>query len=86
MQVGEAAVDERADEVERQRGALVAAQDQVRVRHAILGREPLRLTRSPRKLGSVLTVAGLRIRRARLCVLPGHAADADDGFLQCRTA
>ena len=38
VQVGEAAVDQRADEVERERRALVAAQQQRRVGLAVLRR------------------------------------------------
>ncbi len=37
VQVGEAAVDQRADEIQRQRGALVAAQQQLRIGGAGLG-------------------------------------------------
>ena len=39
VQVGEAAVDQGADEVERQRGALVAAQQQLRIGRAVGGGE-----------------------------------------------
>jgi hypothetical protein len=48
VQVGEAAVGQRAHEVERQRRALVAAQQQLRIRRAILLGEGSRLTLSPR--------------------------------------
>ena len=37
MQVGEAAIDQRAHEIQRQRGALVAAQQQLRIGGARLG-------------------------------------------------
>ena len=37
MQVGEPAIDQRAHEIQRQRRALVAAQQQLRIRLARLG-------------------------------------------------
>ena len=42
VQVCEPAVDQRTHEVERERGALVAAQQQFRIRLAIGWREPAR--------------------------------------------
>ncbi len=61
MDVGKPAVDERTDEVERQRGVLVAADEELRVGRACLGRE----------LGAVDEVAEVRGQRH------GRAVDVD---------
>src|SRR3984885_397184 len=82
MQIGEASVDERAHEVERERGAFVAAQQQFWV--------GLALRRAKARAVDVVApiarerhaAAGLGVRRTWLGILSGESADADDGLLQ----
>ena len=82
VQVGEAAVDQRAHEVECERRALVTAQQQFRVGGTRLGGE----LRAVHQVAAIArqrdAAARLGIGRARLGVLPGHASDADDRLLQ----
>ena len=82
MQVGESAVDERAHEIQGERGTLVAAQQELRIGLALLGGEP-------RPVDVVAPVRGQRhagprfgVRGAGLRVLPGESPDANDGLLQ----
>ncbi len=82
MQVGKAAVDQRADEVQRQGSALVAAQYHLRIRYAVVGRETAPIDEVTAKARQRLAVARLGIGRARLGVLACHAADAHDRLLE----
>jgi hypothetical protein len=72
MQIGEAAVDQRAHEIQRERGALVAAQQQLRIRLALRRAEsgPIDVVAAVARQGQA--VARLSIRRARLGILPGE--------------
>ena len=81
VQVGEAAVDQGADEVEGEPGALVAAQQQLWIGLPVAGRErhpvdQVSPVRRQRELALPL-LGG----RARLGVLPGEAPDPDDALL-----
>ena len=82
MQVGEPAVDERAHEIERERGALVAAQQQLRIGLALRHCEtrPIDVVAPVRRQRH--SAAGLGVRRARLRILTGEPADPDDGLFQ----
>jgi len=82
VQIGEAALDQRTHEVQRQRRALITAQQQLRIRRTPLGGKV-------RTVDQVTAIArqrdpgpGLGVRRAGLGVLTGHAPHADDGFLE----
>ena len=81
VQVGEAAVDERADEVERERRAFVAAHQAARIGRARCGVEG----RAVHEIAAVgrkrEAVARLRVARAGLRVLAGEAADAGHAAL-----
>ncbi len=78
MEVGEATVHQGTNEIERQRGALVAAQQELRIGGAVGGGERRAIDevaaigrkRDPRLF--------LEVRGARFRVLPREAADADD--------
>src|SRR5688572_27569024 len=82
MHVREPAVDQRSHEVERQRGALVATQEQLRVRFAIGRGErgPIDQVAAIARQGDA--IARFRVRRARLCELAGDAADANQRLLE----
>ena len=84
VQVGEAAVHQRAHEVERQRRALVAAQQQLRIGAARLGGELGAIDQIPAIGRQRHAVARLEVRRARLGVLARHAADAHHRPLHAR--
>ena len=81
MQVGEAAVDERTDEVQRECRALVAAHQAARIRRARRGVE----CRAVHQIAAVgrerEAVAGLGVARAGLRVLAGKATDAGHAAL-----
>src|SRR5215468_10615172 len=82
VQVGEAALHQRADEIQGERRTFVPPQQQIRIRRAGFSRE----------LGPVDEIAAiarqrespprLAVGRAWLGILPGHASHADDGLLQ----
>ena len=82
VEIGEAAVDQRADEVERERGALVAAQHAPGIGTAILGgeRQPVDEVAAVGRQRDV--AARLEVLGARLGVLAGEAADADHPLLR----
>ena len=82
VQVREPAVDQRAHEIQRQRGALVAAQHQRRIRLAIGRRERRPIDRVAAIARQRHAVLRLVVGAARLRVLAGHAADADDRLLE----
>ena len=82
VQVGESAVDQRSDEVQRQCRALVAAQYEVRVRHPVVRRERAAVDEVAAETGQRLPVACLRVGRPRFGVLPGHASNADYRLFQ----
>ena len=69
MQVGEAAVEQRAHEVQRERRALVAAQQQLRIRLARLGGELGTIDEVAAERRQRDAVARLGVGRARLGVL-----------------
>ena len=81
VQVGEAAVDQGADEVDGQAGAFVGAQEQVGIRGAVLRREAGAVDHVAAIAGQGDAVARFGVGGARLGVLAGEAADADDAFL-----
>ena len=82
VQIREPALDQRAHEVQGQRGALVAAQQQLGVRRTRLGGEFRTIDQVSAIARQRDPAARLGVRRAGLGVLTGHAPDADDGFLQ----
>jgi hypothetical protein len=82
MQIGEPAVDQRADKVERERGALVAAQQEFGIGLALQGAEPRTIDVVASVAWQRHSVPSLGIRRARLCVLAREAPHAKDGLLQ----
>ena len=82
VQIREPAVDQRAHEVQRQRRALVAAQHQRRIRLAIGGRERRPVDRVAAVARQRHAVLRLVVGAARLRVLAGHAADANDRLLE----
>ena len=82
MQIREPAVDQRANEVQRQRRALVGAQHELRIGLAIGERERTAIDQVAPVARQRLAVAGFEIGAARLRVLAGHAADANDRLLQ----
>ncbi len=84
MQIGESAVDQRAHEIERQRRALVAAQQQLRIGAARLGGELGPIDDIAAIGRQRHAVARLGIRRARLGILAGHAAHAHHRPLHAR--
>ena len=86
VQVGEAAVDQRADEVQGERGALVAAQQQLGIGRAVGGREA-RAVDDVAAVGRQRdAVPRLEVGAARLGVLAGEAADADHRLLERRAS
>ena len=82
MQIGEAAVTQRAHEIERERGAFVAAQQQRGIGLARLGGELGTIHEIAAERRQRDAVARLGVGRTRLGVLAGHAADANDGLLE----
>ena len=82
MQVGEAAITQRAHEIQRERRAFITAQQQRGIRFARLGGEFGTVHEIAAERRQRDAVAGLGIGRTRLGVLAGHAADADDGLLE----
>src|SRR5688572_290328 len=82
VHVREAAVDQRAHEIERERGALVAAQEQFRVRLAIGGRERGAVDEVAAVARQGDAVPRFRVGRSRLGELARDAADADHRFLE----
>ena len=82
VQVGEAAFHQGADEVQGEGGALVAAQQELRVGRARLGGELRPVDDVAAIGGQANAVARLLAGGARLGVLPGEAADADHGPLR----
>ena len=79
VQVGEAALHQRADEVERHGSALVAAQQELRVGPAGFGGELGAVDVIAAIGGQADAVAGFQIGGAGLGVLAGEASDADHG-------
>jgi hypothetical protein len=82
VQVGKAAVDQTANEVERQRRALIAAKHELRIGLALLGREAdgvdqVTAVARQRDVAPRLDIVG-----ARLGVLAGEAAHANDGLVR----
>ena len=82
MHVREAAVDQRAHEVEGERGALVTAQQQLRVRLAVDGRERGPVDEVAAIARQRDAVARLRVRRPRLRELARDASDAYHRLLE----
>jgi hypothetical protein len=82
MQVGESAVDQRAHEIQRERGALIAAQQQFRIRFALRGREARPIDVVAAIARQRHAVARFGVGRTRLGVLAGEAADANHRLLQ----
>ena len=82
MQVGETAVAQRADEIQRERGAFVAAQQQRRIRLARLGGELGTIDEIAAERRQRDAVARLGVGRSGFGVLAGHAADANDRLLE----
>ena len=82
MQIGKAAVDQRPHEIQGQRGAFVAAQQQLGVRLAFRRAEsgPIDIVAAVYRQRQ--SVASFGIGRARLGVLPGETADPHDGLFQ----
>ncbi len=81
VQVRETAVDQRPHEVQGERGALVPAQQQLRIRLPFRRAETGTIDIVAAVGGQRHPVAGLGIRRARLGVLTGEPSDPDDGLL-----
>ena len=75
VQVGEPAVGEGADEVERERGALVAAQHQLGIGLPILAGEGEAVDQVPAIRRQRDLAAPLEVGGARLGILPGDATD-----------
>ena len=84
VQVREPAVGQRADEVERERGALVGAQHQLGIGRAIGGGERVAVDEVAAIRRQRDAAARLDVGRARLRVLAGDAADADRPACACR--
>ena len=82
MQVGKTAVHQRANEIERQRGALVAAQQQPGVRLPVARGKRFPVDQVAPETRQRHLLARLQRRRARLGVLPRHAPDPHDGLAQ----
>ena len=82
VQIGETAIDQRPNKIQCQRRPLVAPQQQLGIRRARLGGEFRAIDEIAAVARKREPVAGLHVRRAGLGVLPGHAPDADDRFLQ----
>ncbi len=82
MQVSETTVDERADKIQGERRTLIATQQQLRVRRTRLSRELRTVHEIPAIAREGHAVARLGVHRPGLGVLPGHAADTDNGLLQ----
>ena len=82
MQIGEAAVTQRAHKIERERGAFVAAQQQCGIRLACLGGELGTIHEIATERGQRDAIARLGIRRSGFGVLARHAADTNDGLLE----
>ena len=82
VQIREPAVDQRTHEIQGERGALVAAQQQFRIRFALRRAEsrPVDIVAAVARQGDA--VAGLGIGRARLGILAGKAADTNNRLLQ----
>jgi hypothetical protein len=78
MEVGEAAVDERSDEVEREGGPLVAAQQQHRIRHSIGLGELDAVDDVAAVAGQADAIPGFDVRRTRLGVLAGEPTHPND--------
>src|SRR5437588_449416 len=76
VQVGEAALDQRPYEVQRQRRALIPSQQQLRIRRARLGRELRPIDQVAPVARQADAVSRLGVGRARLGVLAGHAPHA----------
>lgn len=77
-QVGEAALSEGPDEVQRRRGGVVGTEHACGVVRAGLRRECVAVDDVAAVGGQRHAVAGLRVRRARLGELARHAAHLDD--------
>ena len=82
MQIREAAVDQRPDEVQRERRALVAAQQQGRIGLSGLLGELWAVDDIPAIGRQGHPITGLGVGGARLRILAGHATDADDGTFE----
>jgi len=82
MEIGEAAFGQGAHEVQRQRRALVAAQEQRRIRDALFAGEAGAVDEITAIGGETLAIALLRVVGARLGVLARHAADAHHRLLR----
>ena len=82
VQVGEAAIDEGSHEIHRHRRARVAADQALRVRSACLRIEGGGIDEITAVTRQCHAVASLAVRRTRLGVLAGEAADAHDGELE----
>src|ERR1019366_3734733 len=79
VEVGEAAFDEGADEVERHGGALVAAQEELGVGPADFGGELGAVDVIAAIGGEADAAAGFQVGGAGFGVLAGEASYADDG-------
>ncbi len=79
MQVGESTLDQRANEVEREGGAFIAAEQELRVGRSRLRRELGAVDDIAAVTGKLYAVAGFGIGRAGFGVLTGKPADANHG-------
>jgi hypothetical protein len=82
VQIGESAVDEGTHEIERECRALVAAQQQIRIRSARVGRELGPVDQIATVARERHAVTRLGVRRARLRILACHAPDTQDRSLE----
>ena len=80
MQIGEAAVDQRADEVEGERAALVAAQQQHRIGRARFAREIRAIHIVAAKARQLDAIAHFVCGAPRLGILACKAADSGDAL------
>ena len=78
MEVGKAAINQRADEVEGQGCVFEAAEHALRVRRTLGGGEAGTVDDLTAVTGQGHAVAFLGVRAARFGVLTGKAADPDD--------
>ncbi len=82
MQIGEAAVDQRADEIQCQCGALITAQNHLRIGNPVFSSERAAIDEIAAETRQGCSFACLDVGRPRLGVLARHTSYTNDRLLQ----